>query len=111
MIEENLIKKLVTASKCEICGHRLEAGNIDILGHEKDLWFLQITCTKCQSRSLVAAVVKDKKGAEIITDLSKSEIARFKKKAPVTADDMLDMHNYLKKFNGNFARIFRKKIV
>ena len=41
MLEENLIKKLMASMKCNVCGQHYEADNIEVLGHEENLWFLR----------------------------------------------------------------------
>ena len=101
--KERLIKKLIAASKCEVCGRNFETENIDILGHENEVWFLKILCSGCKHKSLIAAVVKVNKPDN--TDLLPSEVEKFKHEPAVSTDDMLDMHNYLKDFDGDISHL------
>ena len=108
-MEENFIKRLMTSVKCSVCGHHYEVDNIGILGHQEDLWFLGVSCSACHTQYLVAAVVSESKKLEVITELTEAELAKFKNAYPVTADEMLDMHNFLKDFDGDFSQLFSQE--
>ena len=108
-MEDGLIKRLMTSVKCSVCGHHFEVDNINILGHREDLWFLRSHCSACHSQCLVVAVIKEGKVPEVITDLTEAELDRFKNVGVLTADEVLDMHNFLKDFSGDFSRLFWQK--
>ena len=105
-MEEGLIKSLMASMKCGACGQRYEVGDINILGHHEGLWFLSVICPACHTRCLVAAVLREGKTTEVITDLTEAELDKFKNVGTLTADDVLDMHNFLKDFDGEFSRLF-----
>ena len=109
LVEEGLIKRLVASIKCRVCGWRYDAGDIDVIGHRDDLWFLRALCSICHTQCLVAAVIKGSKVPEVITDLSEAELDRFRGMGVLTADEVLDMHNFLEDFNGDFSRVFNLK--
>jgi len=106
LMEEKLIKKFMTSIKCGVCGQRYEVDNIKVLGHQEDLWFLSVSCSACQAQCLVAAVIKESKTTEVTTDLTEAEWDKFKKMDKLTADEVLDMHSFLKGFDGDFSRLF-----
>jgi len=105
-VEDGLIKRLMASIKCSLCGQGYEVDNIDVLGHHEDLWFLSVLCPACHARCLVAAVIKEGRVPEVTTDLTEAELDRFRNMSRVTTDDVLDMHNFLKDFNGDPARLF-----
>ena len=105
-MEESLIKRLMTSIKCRVCGHLYEVDNINVLSHDQDLWFLSAICPACQTRCLIAAIVKEGRLPEVITDLTEAELDRFRNAAKLTANDVLDMHNFLNNFDGDFSRLF-----
>jgi len=105
-VEESLIKRLVASVKCSVCQQRYKVGNIDVLGHEDDLWFLRVSCLACNTQYLVAAIIEEDRVTEVITDLTEAELTRFRNMDRLTPDDMLDMHNFLKDFDGGFSRLF-----
>jgi len=108
-VEEGLIKRLMASLKCGVCGQGYEVGNINVLGHHEDLWFLSAICPACHTRCLVAAVIKEGKVPEVITDLTEAELDKFKNAGSLTDDEALDMHNFLKGFDGNFSRLFSQR--
>ena len=103
-MEERLIKRLMASMKCESCGQHYEVYNIDVLGHREDLWFLRVHCSACHTQCLVAAVVKESRMSEVVTDLSEIELDEFKDNV-IETDDVLNMQNFLKDFDGNFSRL------
>ena len=109
MVEENLIKRLMASIKCSVCGQHYEVDNINVLGHSQDLWFLRALCSACHAQCLVAAVIKESEALEVVTDLTEAELDRFRNAGMLTTDDVLDMHNFLKNFNGDFARLLSQQ--
>ena len=108
-MEEAVIKRLMASIKCGVCGQRYEVDNINVLGHHEDLWFLSASCPACYARCLVAAVVKEGRVPELATDLTKAELDSFRNASRVTTDDVLDMRNFLKGFDGDFSWLFSQE--
>ena len=107
-MEESLLKKLMATIKCDVCGRGYDTKNVDVVGREADLWFLKALCPSCRTECLVAAVVKKEKAPEIASELTQAEFKRFANAPAPTDDDLLDMHNFLKDFNGDFSQLFNQ---
>ena len=105
-MEEDIIKKLLTSIKCSGCGQCYETDNIEVIGNHEDMWFLIAFCLSCRNQYLVALVIEEGKEPEVITDLTEAELAKFKSRGKITDDEILDMHGFLKGFDGDFSRIF-----
>jgi flavoprotein len=105
-MEESLVKRLISSIKCGACGQHYEESHIDIIEHNEELWFLRVFCSSCHTRCLVAAIIREEEKAEVITDLTEAELDKFKDLDGVRVDDVLDMHNFLKDFNGDFPNPF-----
>lgn len=105
MVKERLIKKLMASMKCEECGQNYESGNVDVIGHREDMWFMRVHCATCHTQCLVAAVVRQGKAPEETEDFTGVEIEGHQGEA-IATDDVLDMHNYLVDFNGDFSSLF-----
>ncbi len=101
-MEESLIKKLLASIKCSVCGRRYEAGNVSIIGHRQETWYLRAQCPACHAHSLVTAVLKEESLPQSLTDLSEYEQRKFKN-TQISGDDVLDMHNALKDFGGDLS--------
>jgi len=106
MVEENLLRKLITTIKCSLCGKRYDKGDIKVMGHKEEFWFFSAYCSNCKTRSLVTIIVKDGKPPELVTDLTEKEMRAFEDREEVTADEVIDMHNFLKSFDGDFGNLF-----
>jgi hypothetical protein len=98
----------MTSIKCDYCGQNYEVYNVDVLGHREDLWFLRALCSSCHTQCLVAAVIKEDKRSEVVTDLVKAEPDKFNDADVVGKDDVLNMHSFLKNFDGDFSQLFRQ---
>ena len=105
-MEEKTLKRLMASIKCGSCGQCYEPHNIEVVGHNEDMWFLKALCSSCHIQCLVVAVIKEEKVPEFITDLTKVELDKFSCLEGVEVDDLLNMHNFLKEFDGDFSRIF-----
>ena len=108
MIEESLIKKVIASMECKVCRQFYNADNIDVIGHEGELWFLRVSCSACRVQHLIAAVIKEDKAPVVITDLTEVELDKFRNVGVLTADEMLDIHNFLKDFEGDFSQLFNQ---
>lgn len=108
-MDERFVKRLMANMKCGVCGQRYESPNVHILGHRDDLWFVGVHCPSCRSQGLVAAVIKEGKVPEFVSELSEAEQAKFLKSSEVAPDDVLEMHDFLKGFDGDFTRLFTTK--
>jgi hypothetical protein len=108
-MEEGLIKRLIASIKCGSCGQHYQEDHIDIIEHSDELWFLKVFCSSCHVRCLVAAIIREDKKPEIITDLTREELEKFKDMNGVREDDLLELHNFLKDFHGDLSSLFRQE--
>ncbi len=108
-MEEGLIKRLMSSIKCSSCGQHNEAYDIDVLGHDDDIWFLRVHCSSCHSQSLVAAIIKETRTARVISDLTEAEMDKLFRSEVVSGNDVLDMRSFLSSFDGDFSHIFGQK--
>jgi len=110
-MEESVVKKLMTSVKCTNCGQNYHMRDVKILGNHRDLYFLQVSCSSCNSRFLITAVINENRNQGIVSDLTDAESVRFKNSRPLNANDVLDMHSFLKDFNSDFSGLFGYKKV
>lgn len=95
--------------KCTVCGECYGLDNIKVIGRRDDMWFLNVLCTSCHNQALVAAAVRQEKPSRPVTDLTVRERAKFIRAGVVSPDDMLDMHSFLKDFDGDFTGLFARR--
>jgi hypothetical protein len=108
-MDEGFIKRLAVTMKCGVCGERYRGENVEVLGHRDDLWFMSVFCPACGSQGLVAAAVKEGEVLRPVTDISEKEQAKFCNVGPVSADELLDIHVFLKDFDGDFSRLLSRE--
>jgi ribosomal protein S27E len=104
---ENQIRKMVSSVKCHVCGEHYEKNSIEILGHENDTWFMNVFCPTCKKSIFIAAIIK-KDDSQPLTDLMKQEILSLPQGRQINEDDLLDLHNFLSAFDGDFVKLFNQ---
>lgn len=115
------IKRIVLhrMDRCSVCHHAYVPEDIHVISRKPDMWMMVVHCTECQHRNFVAAVLRDGDTAEaqlalqrLSTDAQDTEnvtdAAPANPEPPVSSDDVLDMHEFLRDFDGDFRGLFRK---
>ncbi len=105
---ERQIKMMVSSVKCHICGDHYEKNSIDILGHQNDTWFMNVFCPTCNKSIFIAAIIKKEGSPTIVSDLTKQELDSFSQENMVNDNDLLDLHNFIREFDGDFIKLFSK---
>ena len=122
------IKHLVLQqlNRCVVCHREYEISDISSVQRKPGVWTLMVECEQCRSRNYIAAVTQDGNAEDAMFEV-KSLTERAMQDAslrtlhhgeqveseappsgdPVSASDVLDMHDFLKDFDGNFERLFR----
>lgn len=101
------IKHLITNIKCAVCQSHYEPEDIHIMDHREELWVMAVTCGQCHTRGLVFAIIKEIEESESVTELTTDEWDRFREMSQVDADDVLDMHEFLRDFDGDFVSLLQ----
>lgn len=100
-MDEERVKNLVAYFKCNSCDQYYEPTNADVVAHYGDLWVFAVYCPGCQIKSLVAAIIEESGVPEVVTELSEVEQAKFS--IPVCSDDVIDIHLFLRDYDGDFT--------
>jgi hypothetical protein len=82
---------------CSVCEERVPAARVKILAWRDDLAFLQIDCGSCFSTTL-----------GFMLGGRSEEPATRPMPAPISADDLLDMHQLLASWRGDLTELFSK---
>jgi hypothetical protein len=122
---ERRIKQLILAAvtRCSSCHRRYDLDDFAIIGHREHLWMLTVICEGCYNQGFITAVLDGQDGGRVHdrgeaappaltdrrgrrSDLLPGERARFAGAAPVSTGDLLDLHDFLDDFDGDFADLF-----
>ena len=121
---EKQIKRIVLnrMERCAVCHHEFGPEDIQVLSRRSDMWMMVVTCTECHGRNFVAAVLGDgdpDQAQLALRRLSQQgsgeegliapEAAIAPAGPPVTAGDVVDMHEFLREFDGDFLRLFGQR--
>ncbi len=126
--QERIIRKLFTEKMCYRCGRGYEPASILVLARRSDVWMVMISCTGCEQKdTYVVKFPPQLQGRRHVTSyriskppastplppqtaepsLTLSDITETPPLSqPVSADDVLNMHLFLKDFNGDFQQLF-----
>lgn len=100
MGNEHFESHILSGVRCPTCKGRYSL--LKFLGRKDDLYKVLVHCAVCDTYGIGTARIGD--AASIAEDLPKVQ-ARART-CQVSADDVLDMHEFLKSFDGNFAGLF-----
>ena len=127
-IKRNILERM---DRCSVCHREFATDDLKVIRRERGFWVIAVTCDDCHNRNLVAAVLNDGDTAEArsaLRELSRStgyDIS-FEPRAGlfdddsepddtpgpsgpvVSAGDVVDMHEFLNHFDGDFRRLFRE---
>jgi hypothetical protein len=100
---------------CSNCKSTYQLDDARIVGRNGSLWVLTVTCSVCQTQAFVAAVVGDGLEDETVAQLTDEATDRqpvidddVEPDEPITVDDVLDLHEYLESFDGDFHALFHR---
>lgn len=124
-IKRNILDRM---DRCTVCHRDFGADDLKVVRRERGYWVVAVTCGDCHNRNLVAAVLDDGDTTEarnVLKEMSNSagfdisftpiedspvELEPAPKAGPlVNAADVLEMHEFLAHFNGDFQRLFREQ--
>ena len=122
---ERTMKQIVLQrmGRCRVCHRTPSPDDIETVSKESDVWTMVVQCPDCHARSFVAAVLNEAdadKAAVALRRMSEGEISLELGEGeveyvevddepagePVDVDDVLELHDYLDTFDGNFRRLF-----
>jgi hypothetical protein len=122
--QERLIRRLFTAQQCSHCSTPYQAERVVVLARRGGVWMILASCIGCGRKEIFVASFpgssrEDQRSmlihAETLGEGALTEAvladnvpdsAETSACSPVTGDDVLDMHIFLRHFDGNFAALF-----
>jgi hypothetical protein len=108
------LRAQLSSFTCPACGRRYRSTMIRLLAERDGLFFVDLDCSRCGSHTVAIVTVEQDDAEAAIADLRGVAYAddhlgeRLPSgAAPVTADDVLEMHEFLARFEGNVDSLFR----
>ena len=98
MDPQDHLRELLDGISCTVCEERVPGDQIRLLARREDLLFLQVECTACGSTAL----------GFLADEALLAEIDREAAAPPITTDDVLDMHDLLRTWDGDLVSLLRR---
>jgi hypothetical protein len=96
---------------CPVCGRNLKGCDIKLLSQEEERFHIQVTCAQCQVTFIVVLAIAG--GA--VDEMEKPATSKQEEMTPVAAtpdpisvDEILDVHLYLKSFQGTLRDLIQQ---
>lgn len=128
MDSEVQIKRIVLdrMERCAVCHREFQPHDITVIARKPRYWTMMVECEECHARNFVAAMLGDGDQQEAqlalrrltesaIHELRRDEPPAIQSEAPadggepITASDVVDMHEFLAEFDGDFQQLFRAR--
>jgi len=112
------LRTQLTSFTCPACGRRYRGSKIRLLAERDGLFFVDLDCARCGSHTVAIVTVEIDETSASITDISDISLnvedlpEHLGEELPagaalVTADDVLEMHEFLAAFRGDIDQLFR----
>ncbi len=95
---------------CPVCGRGLKGCDIQVLSHDEERFHLQVTCAQCQVTFIVVLAVAGGAVEEVESVEAASSLASHSdpELEPISVDEILDVHLYLKTFQGTLKDLLHQ---
>ncbi len=100
-----LIRQIAAHVTCTVCGHHFATNDIEYIGRRENVWTMRVNCRECRTKALLFAVVNQGTARSIYSDLAPEDWERFKDSSPISADDVIAVHEYIQSYAGDFSDI------
>jgi len=95
----NTIKHLIKTAKCPECKGKYKTSDVNVIATTQMEGLFEIRCSKCMISSIVTVLIGASSDVEILNSANREHRS-------ISENDILDMKNFLNKFDGNFKKIF-----
>lgn len=105
---QELIKNIQSMMRCPSCGSSYGADTIHFLGQLDMAALIQLDCGQCGLPVMATIIVSDKNQAtqtKLLSDMSSDDL-KHASKDPISTDNVVDVHRFLKEFDGDFEQLF-----
>lgn len=108
---KNAVDHLKKSSKCTHCDAKYKDEHIHVLASTQHEGLFEMKCEKCAMSTLVTVVLSREPQARNKRPVSKKKHPEMTIKDPngISENDILDIKNFLTKFDGNFKRLFSQE--
>jgi hypothetical protein len=89
---------------CPVCGRSLKGCDVQVLSHQDERFHLQVTCAQCQVTFIVVLAIAGGAVEEVAEPVEEPAVQA----EPISVDEILDLHLYLKSFQGTLKELIQQ---
>lgn len=105
---EELIRNIQNMIRCPNCGSSYKKEDIHFLGQLNKAVLVQMFCYVCKMPITATIVISGTSPVSGIPNFKKLESVSDKNiEEPISSDEILEMHNFLENFSGDFESLFK----
>jgi hypothetical protein len=122
--QERLIRRLFTTQHCNHCHAAYAEESVTVLARRSEVWMVMVSCGSCGRKGIFVVSFPGSSRSERRRTILEAEAlgegalteaaladeppaaAGAPASGPVTTDDVIDMHLFLQRFDGNFSALF-----
>ena len=100
---KEIIKQLKKAVPCNVCHKKFQDEDLQVISTYANEGLFHFDCHNCKNQLVVHVSIMTKRN-------EKHANFNIKSRSPdkINPNEVLDMHNFLNKFNGDFKELFLK---
>lgn len=104
--QEHLLKQIIGSYRCSVCrqGYRREL--VRVSARYEELWIVSVRCGHCRNTRLFYVQMKDGEDDSVLESVARRTERAAEKATPISSDEILDMHEFLRAFDGDFKSLF-----
>ncbi|MDQ2743763.1 MAG: hypothetical protein M3Z66_15920 [Chloroflexota bacterium] len=104
-----MLKQLISTFRCHVCRQSFEHERVRVAARDEALWVVSVRCGLCRNQQIFLVQHRERRTESLLLDLSEDEQEQFTDMTPVTGNHVLDMHDFLKTFDGDFKGLFSRE--
>jgi hypothetical protein len=107
--QERLFRHLLVTHRCNNCRQRFQRDRFSVVARHDRLWVVSARCSSCHTVRTFWVPFRSG-GHPRMTEVTAAEQRRLDTLPILDADDVLNMHEFLASFDGDFQSLFAEKI-
>jgi hypothetical protein len=108
--QERFLKEQVASRRCPQCRRSFQREHVRVAARYEELWVVSVRCGRCRKQQVFHVALSDLQGhPDLACDPSPDEQEIFNAMPAIASDDVLDMHEFLRAFDGDFRALFTER--
>lgn len=102
------LRYLAENVRCASCGEAYHLEDLHVLGHQDEVWFVAVSCRKCETRGVIFAMVHEGELPakwDWAEELTEEERERFAALPRIGVGEVLAIRRHLNDFQGDMYEL------